>query len=112
MYLKFISVSAFAASLLASGQVFSAAGWTLNTSIHSLETTANGTEIRLLGHNTGVCEEITESGVALTWARIGANQENAEQMMSVALTAFSTGKNIDIYCAEGAWPEVGHIRIK
>ena len=102
----------FGLTVLISCNAYAGAGWALDKTILDLETNVNGTEIRLSGHGSGACEEITENGIAKTWTRIEADQANKEQLMSVLLTAFASGKKIDVYCAAGSWVKLGHIRIK
>ena len=98
--------------LMMSTSVFAATGWTGQRNIVSLETHASGTEIRLEGFG-GACSQIVEGGVTLTVTIIRNTSQNKEQLMAVLMTAFATGKPVDIYCSDPAQgAPVDHIVLK
>ena len=80
--------------------------------ISGLEVTASGTEIRLSGFN-GACTSLIENNVHKTWVRIGVNDVNQAQFVSVLLMAFASGKQINVYCGSSAdWTNANNIVVE
>lgn len=104
-------LSVFCFSVMLSGSCFAATGWTGAMKILELETHSSGTEIRLEGYNNA-CTSVVESGAQKTWVKVGSSQSNKEQLMSVILMAFASGKNINVYCSDPSdWAELSNIKV-
>ena len=83
--------------LMMSTSVLAGAGWSGPRTIVNIETHESGTEIRLEGFGSG-CTQLVEGGVTLTWTKIDIAHPNKQQMMAVLMTAFATGKPINVLC--------------
>jgi hypothetical protein len=75
-----------------------ASGWTGPRTILGLEFYSGGVEIRVDGYGSG-CTTFSESGVQKTWTKIETNQANEKQLIAALLMAFTTGKQINVHCA-------------
>ena len=100
---------AFISCVFFVSSAFAGAGWTGFKKIVSSETHAAGTEIRLEGFN-GACTNLTAEDNK-TWTRIGATQDNKEQLVSVALMAFASEKLVNIHCAGDDWSNLKYISV-
>ena len=90
------------------------AAWTGAKTILELETTPNATEVRLdeAGDTTCGCHHWQEGGINKIFAKITLNNPNKEQLMSLLLVAFASGKKVNIFCTPGEeWPELRYIKV-
>lgn len=96
------------AGLLLPSLGWAGVGWTDYRTVLDVVTTSTGTEITLQGSN-GACTNTSGN----TWAKIEVGQANEKQFMALLLTAFASGKTVNIYCdSSAAWAPVAYLRVQ